>query len=52
MHCLITLDTTITRPRTKFFDEDGYDIHPLNMISIVDSVEKETLTSNLLVDEV
>ena len=52
MHYLITLDTTITRPGPKFCDEDGCNIHPLNMISIVDSVEKETPISNPLVDEV
>ena len=52
MHCLITLDTTILRPGPKFCDEDRYDIHPLNMVSIVDSMEKKTSISNLLVDEV
>ena len=52
MHCLITLNTTVTRPRLKFCDDNGYDIYPLNMISIVDSIEKQTPISNLLVDEV
>ena len=50
MHCLIILDTIVTRPGPKFYDENGYDIHPLNMISIVDSLEKETPISNLLVE--
>ena len=52
MHYLITLDMNFMRPRPKFCDKDGYNIHPLNMISIVDSMEKETPISNLLVDEV
>ena len=51
-HCLITLNTIVMRPRPNFYDENGYDIHPLNRISIVDSTEKETPISNLLVDEV
>ena len=42
----------VLRPRPKFCDDNGYDIHPLNMISIVNSLEKETPISNLLVDEV
>ena len=52
MHYLITLDTTITRPGSKFYDKEGYDMHPLSMISILNSREKETPISNLLVDEV
>ena len=52
MHCLITLDTIVTRLGPNFCNEYGYDIHPLNMISIVDSVQKRTPISNLLVDEV
>ena len=52
MHCLITLDTNVVRLGPKFWDEEGYDIHLLNMISIVESVEKKTPISNLLVDEV
>ena len=52
MHCLITLDTNVARPRPKFCDEEGYDIHPLNMISIANSGEDETPIPNLLVDEV
>ena len=52
MHCLITLDTSVTRPGPKFCDEEGYDIHPLKMIIIVNFVEKETPISNLLIDEV
>ena len=47
MHCLITLDANVTRLGPKFCDEEGYDIHPLNMISIVNSVEEETPISNL-----
>ena len=50
--CLITLDTAVLRPGPNFFDENGYNIHPLNMIGIVDSLEEEPLVSNMLVDEV
>ena len=52
MHYLIALDTTVMIPGPNFYDEDGYDIHALNMISIVHFVEEETPISNLLVDEV
>ena len=52
MHYLITLDTNVTRPGPKFYDEEGYDIHPFNMISLVNSVEEDTLIFNLLIDEV
>ena len=52
MHCLITLDTNVTRSGPKFSDEEGYGIHPLNMISLAYCVEDETPIPNLLVDEV
>ena len=52
MHYLITLDANVPRPGPKFYDEEGYDIHPFNMISLVNSVEEETPISNLLIDEV
>ena len=52
MHYLTTLDTAVLRPGPKFCDENGYDIHPLNMISIMDSLEKQTPISSLLIDEV
>ena len=53
MHCLITLDANVPRPGPKFCDEEGYDIHPFNMISVVSFVEGESKPiSNLLLDEV
>ena len=52
IHCLATLDTTVLQPRPKFCDDDGYDVHPLHMIDVVNSEENESQVSNLLVDEV
>ena len=40
------------RPGPKFCDEEGYDIHPLNMISLVGPNEPEVNISHLLLDEV
>ena len=34
IHSLISLDTMHVRPGPKFCDEEGYDIHPLHMISL------------------
>ena len=52
IHSLISLDTMHVRPGPKFFDEEGYDIHPFNMISLVDRNEPEVNISHLLLDEV
>ena len=52
IHSLISLDTMHVRPRPKFCDEEGYDIHPLNMISLVEPNEPEINISHLLLDEV
>ena len=40
------------RPGPKFCDEEGYDIHSLNMISLVESDEPEINIPHLLLDEV
>ena len=52
IHSLISLDTMHVRPGPKFCDEEGYDIHPLNMISLVGPNELEINISHLLLDEV
>ena len=52
IHSLISLDTMHVRPGPKFCDEEGYDIHPLNMISLVGPNEPEVNISHLLLDEV
>ena len=52
IHCLATLDTTVLQPGPKFCDDDGYDVHPLHMIDVVNFEENESQISNLLVDEV
>ena len=52
IHSLISLDTMHVRPGPKFCDEEGYDIHPLNMISLVESNELEINIPHLLLDEV
>ena len=52
IHSLISLDTMHVRPGPKFCDEEGYDIHPLNMISLVEPDEPEINTPHLLMDEV
>ena len=52
IHSLISLDTMHVRPGPKFCDEEGYDIHPLNMISLVESDELEINIPHLLLDEV
>ena len=41
IHSLISLATMHVRPGPKFCDEEGYDIHPLNMISLVELEEPE-----------
>ena len=52
IHSLISLDTMHVRPGPKFCNEEGYDIHPLNMISLVESDEPEINILHLLLDEV
>ena len=52
IHSLISLDSMHVRPGPKFCDEEGYDIHPLNMISLVESDEPKINIPHLLLDEV
>ena len=53
MHGLISIDTMHVRPGPKFCDEEGYDVHPLHMISLVEPNEPEShVPIVLLVDEV
>ena len=52
IHCLATLDTTVLQSGPRFCDDDGYDVHPLHMIDVVNCEENESQISNLLVDEV
>ena len=52
IHSLISLDTMHVRKGPKFCDEEGYDVHPLNMISLVESDEPEINIPHLLLDEV
>ena len=50
IHSLISLDTMHVRPGPKFCDEEGYDIHPLNMISLVEPNDPEFNIPHLLLD--
>ena len=52
IHCLATLDATTLQSGPKFCDEDGYDVHPLNMIDVVEPQYEELQVSNLMVEEV
>ena len=52
MHSLISLDTMHVRPRPKFCDKEGYDIHPLHMISLEEFDKQEIHVLHLLLDEV
>ena len=52
IHCLATLDATVLQSSPTFCDEDGYDVHPLNMIDVVEPQYEELQVSNLLVKEV
>ena len=43
MHILATIDTCSIPTETQFCDEDGYDIIPVQMIRVVDSLFQENL---------
>lgn len=54
IQCLATLDTAVLGRGSQFVDDDGYDVHPLHMISVYncESGECASTSSNLMMDEV
>lgn len=47
IHCLATLDASTLCPRTKFCDEEGYDIVPIRMIRVIPNEQDERPQDNV-----
>lgn len=54
IQCLATLDTSVLGQGPQLVDNDGYDVHPLHIISVFNCEKEESasMSSNFMMDKV